>query len=408
MAARGRRVRAGLRRAFGRRHCVAVSSGTDALELALRALGTGPATRVIVPTNSFFASAEAVILVGAVPVLVDFDPLYAHLSMERGGARASRSRALRVHAGAPLRPPGGHRCARGVDPRPGPGSSRTPPRRTSPAVEVRGVGGARAGSAASPSIPRRTSAPPGEGGRHHHERRRPGGRECACCATTASGSRTGMELVGCNGRLSRADRGGPADQAPPASRTGRRSAAAGQPASPGARRRRASPPALHRALGRACVAPVRDRARRSRRGGRADAGDGRGDRGCTTRSRSTCSPRTPSLGHRAGSFPEAERSAARVLCLPMFPELSDAQVDRVVEALQAATKEGVGDGARADHRRAGSHRVHIADALVDGGARLIVVDNFSRGRRRTSLRPRRAARARRRGRHPRPGADRPR
>ena len=46
------------------------------------------------------------------------------------------------------------------------------------------------------------------------------------------------------------------------------------------------------------------------------------------------------LGHGAGSFPEAERNAARVLSLPMFPELPDAQVDRVAEALLTATEGG--------------------------------------------------------------------
>jgi dTDP-4-amino-4,6-dideoxygalactose transaminase len=45
------------------------------------------------------------------------------------------------------------------------------------------------------------------------------------------------------------------------------------------------------------------------------------------------------LGLGVGAFPEAERSAARVLSLPMYPELSDAQVDRVAETLRAATEE---------------------------------------------------------------------
>jgi dTDP-3-amino-3,4,6-trideoxy-alpha-D-glucose transaminase len=54
-------------------HAVGVSSGTEALVLALRALDIGPNDEVIVPTNSFIASAEAVSAVGAVPRLVDVD-----------------------------------------------------------------------------------------------------------------------------------------------------------------------------------------------------------------------------------------------------------------------------------------------------------------------------------------------
>jgi dTDP-3-amino-3,4,6-trideoxy-alpha-D-glucose transaminase len=50
-----------------------VSSGTEAISLALRALGIGPGDEVIVPTNSFIATAEAVSWVGATPKLVDVD-----------------------------------------------------------------------------------------------------------------------------------------------------------------------------------------------------------------------------------------------------------------------------------------------------------------------------------------------
>lgn len=55
-------------------HAIGVSSGTDALALTLRALGVGPRDEVIVPANSFIATAEAVSLVGATPRLVDVDP----------------------------------------------------------------------------------------------------------------------------------------------------------------------------------------------------------------------------------------------------------------------------------------------------------------------------------------------
>ncbi|HXS66505.1 MAG TPA: DegT/DnrJ/EryC1/StrS family aminotransferase [Streptosporangiaceae bacterium] len=51
--------------------CVAVANGTDAIELALRAGGIGPDDEVILPANSFIATAEAVWRTGAAPVLVD-------------------------------------------------------------------------------------------------------------------------------------------------------------------------------------------------------------------------------------------------------------------------------------------------------------------------------------------------
>jgi dTDP-4-amino-4,6-dideoxygalactose transaminase len=54
--------------------CVGVANGTDALELALRAVGVGPGDEVILPANTFVATAEAVARAGARPVLVDIDP----------------------------------------------------------------------------------------------------------------------------------------------------------------------------------------------------------------------------------------------------------------------------------------------------------------------------------------------
>lgn len=54
-------------------HCVGVANGTDALELALRAVGVRPGSEVIVPANTFIASAEAVSRIGATPVPVDVD-----------------------------------------------------------------------------------------------------------------------------------------------------------------------------------------------------------------------------------------------------------------------------------------------------------------------------------------------
>ncbi|WP_024934368.1 DegT/DnrJ/EryC1/StrS family aminotransferase [Actinomadura welshii] len=56
------------------RHCVAVNSGTSALQLSLLALGIGPGDEVIVPSFTFAASANAVRLAGAEPVFADIEP----------------------------------------------------------------------------------------------------------------------------------------------------------------------------------------------------------------------------------------------------------------------------------------------------------------------------------------------
>jgi dTDP-4-amino-4,6-dideoxygalactose transaminase len=56
---------------FGRVHCVAVSSGLDALRLSLIASGLAPGARVIVPAMTFAATFEAVIQTGSIPVVVD-------------------------------------------------------------------------------------------------------------------------------------------------------------------------------------------------------------------------------------------------------------------------------------------------------------------------------------------------
>lgn len=61
-------------RMCGVEHAVGVDSGVSALELALRGFGIGPGDEVILPANTFIASAAAVTFSGATPVLVDVDP----------------------------------------------------------------------------------------------------------------------------------------------------------------------------------------------------------------------------------------------------------------------------------------------------------------------------------------------
>ncbi len=58
----------------GTSHAVGMANGTDALHLALRALGIGPGDSVVVPANTFVATVEAVVLAGATPRFADVDP----------------------------------------------------------------------------------------------------------------------------------------------------------------------------------------------------------------------------------------------------------------------------------------------------------------------------------------------
>ena len=59
---------------LGVRHCVGVANGTDALTIALRSLGVGAGDEVVMPSFTFYATAEAAIVAGATPVFCDIDP----------------------------------------------------------------------------------------------------------------------------------------------------------------------------------------------------------------------------------------------------------------------------------------------------------------------------------------------
>jgi dTDP-4-amino-4,6-dideoxygalactose transaminase len=58
----------------GARHAVGVANGTEAITIALRAMGVGPGDEVVVPSFTFYASAEAILPTGATPVFCDVDP----------------------------------------------------------------------------------------------------------------------------------------------------------------------------------------------------------------------------------------------------------------------------------------------------------------------------------------------
>lgn len=91
----GRLERALAERVGGGREAIAVHSGTDALLIALRALDIGPGDEVIVPAFTFFATAEAVVLAGATPVLVDIDDETMTIDAAQVAARITgRTRAV--------------------------------------------------------------------------------------------------------------------------------------------------------------------------------------------------------------------------------------------------------------------------------------------------------------------------
>lgn len=79
----------------GARFCVGLSNGTAAIQLAVMACGIGPGDEVIVPANTFFATAEAVSTAGARPVFVDCDPVSCNINVGKIEAAINeRTRAI--------------------------------------------------------------------------------------------------------------------------------------------------------------------------------------------------------------------------------------------------------------------------------------------------------------------------
>ena len=79
----------------GARHTIGVSSGTASLTLALRALGVGPGDEVITVCNTYVATAFAITYVGAIPVFVDVDPVTLNMDPAQiPAALSERTRAI--------------------------------------------------------------------------------------------------------------------------------------------------------------------------------------------------------------------------------------------------------------------------------------------------------------------------
>jgi dTDP-4-amino-4,6-dideoxygalactose transaminase len=88
----------------GARHVVTCASGTDALVLALRAMGVGPGDAVLSPSFTFCATAEVAVLVGATPVFVDVDAATFNIDSKgiAGAVETARNAGLRPKAIIPV------------------------------------------------------------------------------------------------------------------------------------------------------------------------------------------------------------------------------------------------------------------------------------------------------------------
>jgi len=88
----------------GARHVITCASGTDALVLALRAMGVGPGDAVLCPSFTFCATAEVAALVGATPVFVDVDATTFNIDVKHiaGAVAAAKEAGLKPKAVIPV------------------------------------------------------------------------------------------------------------------------------------------------------------------------------------------------------------------------------------------------------------------------------------------------------------------
>ena len=322
--------------ALGARDAVAVGNGTEALQLALEALGVGPGDEVVTTSLSAAFTALAIVAPGARPVFVDVDPEHAQ-PRSRGGGRArsrrARGRSCPVHLYGhpadmdPLLELAGERglaARRGRLPGPRralPGAAGGHPRR-----------GVRAGRALllpdqEPRRPRRRRGGPGE---------RPGDarRGCGGSATAARATATGTRSPASTAASTSCRRrscGWVSATCPRGPNGGGRWPALYLEELDGVRRL-----ALPREQAYARAVHHLFVVRHPRR----DALD-RGPSGARGRNAHPLpDPAAPAArlrrrwGGRPGDLPVVEAAAGEILSLPLYPELTDEQQGLVVEAVR--------------------------------------------------------------------------
>ena len=186
----GRGLRAGARRVPRHRPRIGVANGTEALTIALRALGVGPGDDVVVPSFSFYASAEAIPPTGARPVFCDVDrDTYCATPDTVRAALTPRTKAVIVVDSRQPRPRARDRGARRPvteDAAQAVGSDRPDGRR-------------RAGHARDASLPSKNLGAFGDGARSPPATR-PWPSAC-CCASTARATRSATRRWATTSRL---------------------------------------------------------------------------------------------------------------------------------------------------------------------------------------------------------------
>ena len=325
-------------------HCVGVANGTDAVELALRAAGVGPGDEVVVPANTFVATAEAVARAGARPVFVDCDSETALIDVQAAVAAVGPRTAavVPVHLYGQLAPV--EELAAKLD------GSRV--RVVEDAAQCQGAtrhgrGTGAGGVAATSFYPGKNLGAYGDGGAVLTD-------DPALAATVRALSNHGgtskysHDLIGVNSRLD-------ALQAVvlraklrrlPAWNEARRAAAARYDellaGLDGVVRPMAASGNVH--VWHLYVVQLEafggDRARRDALVAQLNAqGIGAGVHYPTALHQTGAFAH---LGYEAGAFPHAEAAAARMVSLPLHPHITAAQQERVVEALAAALGEASG------------------------------------------------------------------
>jgi len=311
-------------------HCVGVANGTDALELALRAAGVVAGDEVVLPANTFIATAEAVARVGARPVLVDMDP--ASYLVDVDAALAAVTPATRavvpVHLYGQLA-----EVERLTDGLAGTGVTVVEDAAQCQGATRHGRGAGSWGIAATSFYPGKNLGAYGDAGAVVST-------DAALATTVRTLANHGglakyvHDLVGCNSRLD-------ALQAVvlraklvrlAAGNAARRAAAARYDellADLDVVRSVTLPGNAH--VWHLYVVQVPDRDRVVAR--LNEAGIGAGIHYPTPLH---LTPAFAHLGYRAGAFPHAEAAAGRILSLPLHPHITAVQQEEVVAALSAA------------------------------------------------------------------------